>query len=47
VADLFDAVAEQVRADGGSVRYLLAETPLVEMEIGATVRFAVAGLRSF
>ncbi len=46
VPDLFDAVAEQARADGGSVRYLLAETALAEMEVGATVRFGVAGLRS-
>jgi len=45
VADLFDAVAERARADGGSVRYLVAETLLTEIEIGATVRFAVAGLR--
>jgi peptide subunit release factor 1 (eRF1) len=45
VPDLYDAIAEQARADGGSVRYLIGDTPLSEIEIGAIVRFAVAGLR--
>jgi len=46
VPDLFDSIAEAARADGGTVRYVLAATPLGRMEVGATVRFPVAGLRT-
>jgi hypothetical protein len=42
VADLFDAAAEATRAGGGTVRYVLAETPLGRFAAGAIVRFAVA-----
>jgi len=42
VADLYDAAAEAARAGGGSVRYVLAETPLHHFEAGATTRFPVA-----
>jgi peptide subunit release factor 1 (eRF1) len=41
VADLYDAVAEAVRGAGGSVRYVLAATPMAHCEVGAMVRFAV------
>ncbi|MBP1633115.1 MAG: hypothetical protein H6Q11_1403, partial [Acidobacteria bacterium] len=44
VADLFDAAAESVRARGGSVRYVLAETRLRHFEAGATTRFPVAAI---
>lgn len=44
VADLVDAVAEAARGDGGSVRYVLADTPLRPAQVGALVRFPVAGL---
>jgi len=44
VADLFDAAAEAVRARGGSVRYVLAETQLRHFEAGATTRFPVAAI---
>jgi peptide subunit release factor 1 (eRF1) len=44
VADLFDAAAEAVRARGGSVRYVLAETPLRRFEAGAMTRFPVSAV---
>lgn len=44
VADLLDTVAESTRADGGSVRYVLEETPIRPAQVGALVRFPVAGL---
>jgi hypothetical protein len=46
VADLFDAAAEAVRAGGGSVRYVLAETQLRRFEAGAMTRFPVASIGS-
>jgi peptide chain release factor subunit 1 len=45
-ADLFDAVAEATRARGGSVRYVLGETPLRHFEVGAITRFPVAAIGS-
>ena len=39
VPDVVDAVAEVVRADGGSVRYITAHTPLEEHAVGAILRF--------
>jgi len=39
VPDLFDRVAERVRADGGEVRYVLGETGLSEAQVGALLRF--------
>jgi peptide chain release factor subunit 1 len=42
VADLYDAAAEAARVGGGSVRYVLAETPLRHFEAGAVTRFPVA-----
>jgi len=44
VADLYDAAAEAVRRAGGTVRYVLAATPLAHCEAGATVRFPVAAV---
>jgi hypothetical protein len=44
VADLFDAAAEAARAGGGTVRYVLASTPLAHVEAGALVRFPVASV---
>jgi peptide subunit release factor 1 (eRF1) len=44
VADLYDAAAEAVRTAGGTVRYVLADTPLAHFEAGATVRFPVAAI---
>ena len=44
VADLYDAAAEAVRVGGGSVRYVLAETPLRHFEAGAVTRFTVAAI---
>lgn len=44
VADLFDAVAEATRSSGGTIRYVLAPTPLAEFEAGAIVRFPVAAV---
>jgi hypothetical protein len=41
VADLYEAVAEAARAEGGSVHYLLAGVDLGDVGIGATVRFGV------
>jgi len=41
VPDLVDALAETSRADGGSVRYLMAETDLAAHGVGAVVRFPV------
>ena len=39
IPDLFDTVAERVRADGGEVRYVLGETRLSEAQVGALLRF--------
>jgi len=44
VADLYDAAAEVARTRGGSVRYVLAETPLRHFEAGATTRHPVAAI---
>jgi peptide subunit release factor 1 (eRF1) len=44
VADLYDSAAEAVRTAGGTVRYVLADTPLAHFEAGATVRFPVAAI---
>jgi peptide subunit release factor 1 (eRF1) len=41
VADLYEAVGEMARAEGGSVHYLLAGTGLGDAGIGALVRFGV------
>jgi peptide chain release factor subunit 1 len=41
IPDLVDAVAEASRSDGGSVRYLTAETALSGHEIGAVIRFSI------
>lgn len=39
VPDVVDAMAEVVRSDGGSVRYITARTPLEEHGVGAILRF--------
>jgi len=44
VADLFDAAAEATRSGGGTVRYVLAPTPLAHFEAGAQVRFPVGAV---
>jgi peptide chain release factor subunit 1 len=44
VADLIDWLAEASRADGGSVRYVLGETPMGKAQVGAMVRFPVASI---
>jgi hypothetical protein len=41
VPDLVDALAESARADGGSVRYLMADSSLSDHGVGAIVRFPV------
>ncbi|NNK91068.1 MAG: hypothetical protein HKO87_01425, partial [Acidimicrobiia bacterium] len=41
VPDLLDALSDVVRASGGSVSNVLAETPLAEDEVGALLRYAV------
>jgi hypothetical protein len=40
VPDLIDRVAEQVRADGGEVRYVLGRSELARHRVGAQLRFA-------
>jgi len=42
VPDLADALAEVTRGDGGTVRYLTADTKLAPHRVGAMLRFPVA-----
>ncbi len=42
VPDLADALAEATRSDGGTVRYLTADTKLAPQRVGAMLRFPVA-----
>ncbi len=44
VPDLIDAVAEAARADGGSVRYVVGESPITPARVGAFTRFEVSRL---
>lgn len=41
VPDLVDAVAERARADGGTVRYVVGESPITPARVAAFTRFAV------
>ena len=40
-ADLVDAIAERVRATGGGVRYVLADTPLADHVVAAALRYPI------
>jgi peptide subunit release factor 1 (eRF1) len=42
--DLIDAAAEAARSDGGSVRYVVGESPITLAQVGAFTRFEVSRL---